>query len=106
MVSPKHGRLKRKDHAQDGGTLIAKSRSASGDPAMVFELRMASILSCRLRAPCPRPAAGLLLDVLCLSMILSENRYPVFSDRALAHDRSFGNRKPAFRGRSCQSARQ
>src|SRR5262249_23077308 len=38
--------------------------SASGDPAMVFGLRMASILSLRSRAPCPlRPAAGLLLGV-------------------------------------------
>src|SRR5215471_11784123 len=41
-----------------------KAASASGDPAMVFGFRMASILSLRSRAPCPlRPAAGLLLDV-------------------------------------------
>jgi len=29
-------------------------------------------------------------------MILSENRYPVFQIVALAHDRSFGNRKSAY----------
>src|SRR6266478_6178470 len=38
--------------------------SASGDPAMVFMFRMASILP-MVRASCPlRPAAGLLLDAL------------------------------------------
>jgi hypothetical protein len=54
---------KPKDHAQDGETLGAKiSRSASGDPAMVFLFRMASILP-MVRASYPlRPAAGLLLD--------------------------------------------
>src|SRR6478736_6550562 len=40
------------------------SASASGDPAMVFGFRMASILSLGSRAPCPLcPAAGLLLDI-------------------------------------------
>jgi hypothetical protein len=44
MVFESKGRLKHKDHAQDCETLSALSRSASGDPAMVFAFRMASIL--------------------------------------------------------------
>src|SRR6266403_6275990 len=67
MVSRKpRTRSKRKNHAQDGGTLIAMNvaDSAPGDPAMVFMFRMASILP-MVRASCPlRPAAGLLLDAL------------------------------------------
>jgi hypothetical protein len=60
MGSRKNVRPKNKNHAQDCGTLIESS--ASGDPAMVFDFWMASILSVS-RAPCPlRPAAGLLLD--------------------------------------------
>src|SRR5258708_9092659 len=67
MVSRKpRTRSKRKNHAQDGGTLIAMNvaDSAPGDPAMVLMFRMASILP-MVRASCPlRPAAGLLLDVV------------------------------------------
>jgi hypothetical protein len=62
MVFESDRRLKRKDHAQDCETLSALLRSASGDPAMVFVFRMASILP-MVRASYPlRPAAGLLLD--------------------------------------------
>jgi hypothetical protein len=43
MGSRRDVRSKNKNHAQDGGTLI--ERSASGDPAMVFDFWMASILS-------------------------------------------------------------
>jgi hypothetical protein len=43
MGSRKNVRAKNKNHAQDGGTLIESS--ASGDPAMVFDFWMASILS-------------------------------------------------------------
>jgi hypothetical protein len=76
---------KHKDHAQDCGTLIAIARSASGDPAMVFVFWMASILSV-VTGILPRPAAGLLLDVL--RMIVSEK---------------FGVR---LCGRSCENARK
>src|ERR1700720_2925769 len=69
MVSVFHGfakarTSKRKDHAQDCGTLIARilAVATSGDPAMVFMFRMASILP-MVRASNPlRPAAGLRLD--------------------------------------------
>jgi hypothetical protein len=60
----KAGTLKAKDHAQDCETLSAKifAVSTSGDPAMVFIFRMASILP-MVRASCPlHPAAGLRLD--------------------------------------------
>jgi hypothetical protein len=43
MGSRKSRRPKNKNHAQDGGTLIESS--ASGDPAMVLDLWMSSILS-------------------------------------------------------------
>src|SRR6266849_1199919 len=54
-------------------------RSASGDPAMVFIFRMASILSV-VRAPCPAQ-----LPDCCwtfLRMIVSRNRSPVFGNHA------------------------
>src|SRR5579872_1746906 len=59
MRSAKEGALEtRKPCAR---WLDTDPRSASGDPAMVFTLRMASILPI-VRARCPsRPAAGLLL---------------------------------------------
>jgi hypothetical protein len=65
MGSRKQGRPKHENHAQDGETLGDDvAAPASGDPAMVFMSRMASILP-MVRASCPlRPAAGLRLDVL------------------------------------------
>src|SRR6267154_3774195 len=54
-------------------------RSASGDPAMVFIFRMASILSV-VRAPCPAQ-----LPDCCwtfLRMIVSGNRSPVLGNHA------------------------
>ncbi|KRR03938.1 hypothetical protein CQ12_23985 [Bradyrhizobium jicamae] len=62
MGSRELGAQKHKDHAQDGEMLVAFARSASGDPAMVFIFRMASILSA-VTGTLPCPAAGLLLDV-------------------------------------------
>jgi len=43
MSSGKNARPKRKNHAQDCGTLLESS--ASGDPAMVFGIWMTCILS-------------------------------------------------------------
>src|SRR5689334_4921463 len=70
------------------------ARSASGDPAMVFIFRMASILSA-VTGTLPCPAAGLLLDV---------GRAWSIPDDALAHDRLQKIRSP-LSGRSCENAR-
>src|SRR5204862_2091937 len=70
-----------------------KCRSASGDPAMVLEFRMASILS-SVSGILPRPAAGLLLDVY------SHGPLGIVPLRMTA----FGNRKPENSGRSCENA--
>jgi hypothetical protein len=106
---------KRKDHAQDCGTLIAKvSRSlASSDPAMVLMFRMASILP-MVRASYPlRPAAGLLLDIL----VHDHLRKPEATFRDHASARTFqsprvGGRmiwigKPeSYFSESCENARE
>jgi hypothetical protein len=72
MVSRKNGPPKRKNHAQDGETLIA---SRDQYPAILPwflcsgwrpSLRYTGILPC--------PAAGLLLGTLDLGMIIPENR--------------------------------
>jgi len=93
MGSRESGAQKHKDHAQDCGTLIAIRDSASGDPAMVFIFRMASI-SRQSRAPCPvqrRIAADVVehdpYRMMLLRMIVSEK---------------FGVR---LFGRSCENAR-
>jgi hypothetical protein len=87
MGSRESGAQKHKDHAQDCGTLIAFARSASGDPAMVFVFRMASILSA-VTGTLPCPATGLLLDVvehdpcrmMLLRMVVPENSESVCSE--------------------------
>src|SRR6202012_6135843 len=64
MGSQNNGRLKNKKPCARRPDAARCATSASGDPAMVFGFRMASILSLRSRAPCPlSPAAGLLRDV-------------------------------------------
>jgi hypothetical protein len=95
MGSRESGAQKHKDHAQDCGTLIAFARSASGDPAMVFIFRMASILSA-VTGTLPCPAAGLLLDLF---------RARSMSDGAPAHDR-LQKLESDFFGRSCENARK
>jgi hypothetical protein len=61
---------KRKDHAQDGEMLIA---FRDQHPAILpWSLNFGWRPSFRVvKGTLPRPAAGLLLDVLCLSMIVS-----------------------------------
>src|ERR1700726_2369981 len=54
----------------------ALSRSAPGDPAMVFMFRMASILP-MVRASYPlRPAAGLLLDTIAHDLLRKPEAIP------------------------------
>jgi hypothetical protein len=96
MVSREHGGSKRKDHAQDGETLIA-----IGDqrPAILpWSLNFGWRPSFRVvsRAPCPRPAAGLLLDDL-VEHDLSGKPVSTFPDHALAHDRLPEIESPPFK---------
>jgi hypothetical protein len=113
MGSRKQGRLKHKNHAQDGGTLGDHvANPASGDPAMVSMSRMASILP-MVRASRPlRPAAGLRLDVVAHDLLRKPEHH--FSGSCIgagifwsAHDgRMIGanNRKTDLAG-SCDNAR-
>src|SRR6266550_6994027 len=95
MVSPKQRRLKRKDHAQDGGTLIANKdqRPAILPWSLNFGWRPSfRVVKGTLPPPSGRIAAG--------RTVLEHDPFgkPVsgFPDRALAHDRSFENRKSGF----------
>jgi hypothetical protein len=72
MVPRKSGPPKRKNHAQDGGTLIA---SRDQYPAILpWFLCSGWRPSFRSYGHLPRPVAGLLLSTLGLSMIFPENR--------------------------------
>jgi hypothetical protein len=71
MGSRKNARPKNKNHAQDGGTLIESS--ASGDPAMVFGVWMASILSVVTGTLPVTPSRRIAAERSRLSMIVSKN---------------------------------
>jgi hypothetical protein len=103
-VHERNGRLKYKNHAQDCETLTRAS--ASGDPAMVFIFRMASILSGRTGTlpvmPSGRIAAGRLLSMIWFGKPVSH----LFRNLALAHDRLRKSESAFLRGKSCENARK
>jgi hypothetical protein len=73
---------KTESHEQDGETLRAKARveAASGDPAMALLFQSVARTDLSVRLTQRRPIQGLppTKRASCLSMILSENRYPLF----------------------------
>jgi hypothetical protein len=103
-VHERNGRLKYKNHAQDCETLTRAS--ASGDPAMVFIFRMASILSSRTGTlpvmPSGRIAAGRLLSLI----LVRKTGVPLFRNHALAHDRPRKSESAFLSGKSCENARK
>jgi hypothetical protein len=82
----KYGRLKRKNHAQDCGTLIAKL-SRSQRPAILpwfSSLKWRPSFRWYGRFTRYRPAAGLLLDTLSFGHDLFRKPDPTFRDHARA----------------------
>src|ERR1700684_3095330 len=106
MGFAKNGPRKHKDHAQDCETLIA-TRSASGDPAMVFIFRMASILSVvRASRPAQRPDCCWTF----LRMTDSGNRSAIFKKHAktratCARELQLNDECCAFRAAPCSAPR-
>jgi hypothetical protein len=101
MSSRKNARPKHKNHAQDCGTL--RKGSASGDPAMVFVVWMARILSVVTGTLPVTPSGRIAAGRLRLSAIGYREALSVpsragwaSSDRALAHGLFEKPRMPVF----------